>query len=709
MLENKELLRFYADLQEDIKSSLLAEEDGTNPEQIFTEIALNMLADAGETENFRVCYDEKISKRGIEHKLNAYSLYESYETLDLFITIYNSDYAIKSIPKPDIDKSLARLSKFFQNSINKSYVNEVEESSEIFDLANTLCNVPEIKENLVRVNTVLLTNGEYKGDVKKTQKIDGYRFFYRVVDINYLFNLSEKSRIPIEIDFLEMGIPLPCISSNVEIEGYKTYLAIIPGSVLAHIYELYGLRLLEQNVRSFLQFSGKINRGIRNTILKEPHMFLAFNNGIATTAEEVRLIDLPGGNGKAISFVKDFQIVNGGQTTAAIYHSWKKYKADITNIYAQMKLTIIKNSDHISETVARIAEYANTQNKISISDLSSNKESLVKLEHLSRTVWAPPKAGESHQTRWFFERARGQYRNERIKQGFTPAKRKAFDLKNPRNQMFTKELLAKYINSFGEVYKNKKLVIGPHIVVRGSQKNYSQFMLYNFPENPDAIYFQDVIAKAIIFKSAEKVYGIKPNSIGDMRYITVPYSIAWLVNKTDSKLNLYYIWKSQELSNEFKNLLHILMIQVDEFIRKTAPGALYGEWAKKEECWTSVKNQSFNNIKIENIRKYLKSNIDDSDRNPDGQETDTRIIQEKLREIKELGAENWKTIYLWCKQNESISLFLTDIAHNIGRKLRDSITLSSKEILSGSMLLEQIAQKSNILHDIYKENNDKNI
>jgi len=700
LLENKELLRFYTEIQEDIKSSLLAEEEGANPEQIFTEIALNMLADAGETENSRVCYDEKISKRGIEHKINAYSLYENYETLDLFITIYNPYSAIETIPKPDAEKSLSRLSKFFNNALNKSYVNEIEESSEIFDLANTLYNVPEIKENLVRINAVLLTNGEYKGDVKTSQKVAGYPIFNRVVDINYLFNLSEKSRIPIEIDFQEMGIPLPCISSNIELKGYQSYLAIIPGSVLAYIYELYGLRLLEQNVRSFLQFSGKINRGIRNTILNEPHMFLAFNNGIATTAEEVRLVDLPGGNGKAVSFVKDFQIVNGGQTTAAIYHSWKKHKADITNIYVQMKLTTIKNPDQFSETVARISEYANTQNKISISDLSSNKKSLVQLEHLSRTVWAPPKTGESYQTRWFFERARGQYRNERIRQGFTPAKRKAFDFKNPRKQMFTKELLAKYVNSYGEVYKNRKLVIGPHIVVRGSQKNYSQFLLYNFPDKPDAIYFQDVVSKAIIFKTAEKVYGIKPNSIGDMRYITVPYSVAWLVNKLDYKLDLYSIWKEQNLSDNFQKLLYDLMFQINSFIKENAPGALYGEWAKKEECWNAVKEQSFN-IKIENIKKYIKTKNDDSSRNPDEMGTDTRIIQEKLREIKELGADNWKTIYLWCKHNESISLFLTDISHNIGRKLRDSITLSSKEILAGSMLLEKIAKESDLLQSFY--------
>lgn len=167
-----------------------------------------------------------------------------------------------------------------------------------------------------------------------------------------------------------------------------------PSIALADIYEQYGARLLEQNVRSFLQFTGKINKGIRNTILKEPHMFMAFNNGIAATAEEITITDLPNNQGKTIAKVKDFQIVNGGQTTASIYHTWKKDKVDISNVFVPVKLTIVKNRDNFSEIVGRIAEYANTQNKVSASDLSSNKENHVIIEKLSRTIWAPPIHGK---------------------------------------------------------------------------------------------------------------------------------------------------------------------------------------------------------------------------------------------------------------------------------------------------------------------------
>jgi hypothetical protein len=389
-MENKELLIFFKDIQEEVKASLITQEEGSNPEQLFTDYVLSLLAETGETENYRICYDEKISKRGIEHKINAYALYENYETLDLFITIYSSREDIVSIPKADVDKAVDKLSKFFRNAVYKEYVNEIEESSEVFDLAHTLASSSEITEFLTRVNIFVITNGEIKSELKSTDKVGGYPVFYRAIDINYLFNLSEKSGVAIEIDFIGNNWNIPCIDNQIDNKDYQSYLAIFPGDVLVDIYEQYGSRLLEQNVRSFLQFTGKINKGIRKTILEEPHMFMAFNNGIAATADEVSIIDLPGNKGKAIGSVKDFQIVNGGQTTASIYHTWKKDKAKVSGIFVPVKLTIVKDKENFSEIVGRIAEYANTQNRVSASDLSSNRENHVIIEKLSRSIWAPP-------------------------------------------------------------------------------------------------------------------------------------------------------------------------------------------------------------------------------------------------------------------------------------------------------------------------------
>lgn len=701
-MENKELQKFYLDLQEEINAIMISEEDGNNPEQVFTEQALYFLQEAGETENYRVCFDEKISKRGIEHKINGYSLYENYETLDLFVTIYNGDSTIQSVTKGDADKTVERAIKFFRNAVYKDYVNEIEESSEIFDLAQTLANVPEVKEFLTRVNVFLITNGEVKADLKTSDTVAGYTVFYRSIDINYLFNLSDKSRVPIEINFEQSGYKVPCIVNETNNEDYQSWLAIIPGLALADIYEQYGARLLEQNVRSFLQFTGKINKGIRNTILKEQHMFMAFNNGIAATAEEVTITNLPDNQGKAIAVVKDFQIVNGGQTTASIYHTWKKDKVDISKVFVPVKLTIVKDRENFSEIVGRIAEYANTQNKVSASDLSSNRENHVLLEKLSRTVWAPPISGETIQTRWFFERSRGQYKNENIRFGITPSKRKQFDKQNPRNQMFSKESLAKYINSYEEVYNGKKLLIGPHIVVRGSQKNYAQFLNYNFNSKPDNIWFEDAIAKAILFSTSEKVYGVKPNAIGDMRYITVPYAIAWLGFKLDYKLDLYKIWKQQTLSDVLKNKLHEIMSKIEDYLKSKAPGSLYGEWAKKEECWLAIKNENFN-INFDNLKIDLENKSSDKRKKLTEDETEKAETEASLNRLKSIHLKTWKKIEDWGRETKSLTQYQQDMASTLSSRIKNNRSITEIERNQGELILNIVAD---VNHELFFDMDD---
>jgi len=709
-MENKELQKFHIDLQEDINASLISAEEGTNPEQIFTEQTLSYLSDAGETENYRVCFDEKISKRGVEHKINGYSLYENYETLDLFVTLYNGDSTIQNVTKGEVEKTIDRGVKFFRNAVYKEYVNEIEESSEIFDLAQTLSNVPEVKEYLTRVNVFLLTNGEIKADFKSSDKIAGYSIFYRTIDINYLFNLSDKSRIPIEIDFAQSGYKVPCIANETENSDYQSWLAIIPGIALADIYEQYGARLLEQNVRSFLQFTGKINKGIRNTLLKEQHMFMAFNNGIAATAEKVTIINLPDNQGKAIARVKDFQIVNGGQTTASIYHTWKRDKIDISNVFIPVKLTIVKDRENFSEIVGRIAEYANTQNKVSASDLSSNRENHVLLEKLSRTIWAPPISGETIQTRWFFERSRGQYKNERIRFGLTPSKRKQFDKQNPRNHMFTKESLAKVINAYEEIYNGKKLVIGPHIVVRGSQKNYAQFLNYNFSFKPDNIWFEDAIAKAILFSSAEKLYGVKPNAIGDMRYITVPYSLAWLGLKLNYKLDLDKIWKQQSLSDTLKSKLHEVMSKIEDYIKTKAPGSLYGEWAKKEECWYAIKNENFD-INLESLKSDLENKLSEKRKKITEDETQKAEFEASLNRLKSIHIKTWKKIEDWGRETQNLTQYQYDMASTLSSKIRNNRSITDIERNQGEAILNIVAEINPELFfdmdDFFNEDNNK--
>lgn len=689
--ENIELKRFYQSCIQDIRNEQLSREEGGSLEELFTEWSVDMLADAGETENSRVAFDEKALGTKNQHKVNGYSISDNYETIDLFITIFKGTDEPSKIGKDEIDTAGKRILNFFRKGIYKEYVNEIEESSPIFDFAHTLSNSPDLKANLVRVNAMIITDGLYNGSVPTAVEIYGYPFNYRIIDIEYLYNISEKSHIPIEIDFKAEGFNIPCIESASVNDEYQSYLAVMPGAALATIYERFGSRLLEQNVRSFLQFTGKINKGIRSTILNEPHMFLAFNNGIAATAEAVDIERSDAG--LLISKIKDFQIVNGGQTTASIYHTYKKDKADISGISVQIKLSLVKNHEKFSEIVSRISEYANTQNKVSISDLSSNRPFHIELEKLSRTIVTPHTPEKPNQTKWFYERARGQYKNARLKEGFTKSKQKAFDLMHPKMQLFTKEEFAKYQNCFQEIYDGRKLVIGPYIVARGNQKNYAQFINYNEIKKPDNVYFEDAIAKAIIFRSAEKIYGIKPNAIGDMRFLTVPYSISYLGYKTEYKLDLYKIWKNQSISFQLTTFLRDLMVNVETFIKSNAPGSLYGEWAKKEECWTALKEQTFN-LDFSVIEKDF---IDPANKNQRVRLTDDEALQQKINEefekIRSVPYEYWHKIEEWGKQTKELTDQQCNVAFTLAGRVRNKSKISEYERNTGIKILDTVIDK----------------
>ena len=676
-----ELIKFYQSLMQEVIAMQSGDEDGDTQEQVFTRICQEMLAEAGETEDTHLAYDERDFGRKGQHKINGYAIFENYENVDLFISLYSNSSEIKSIPKADIDTAAKRISNFFRKAVYDDYANEVAESSEIFEFAHTLATYQELKDNLIRVNAFILTNGEYKGEIPASQSISGYTIFYRIIDINFLYKISEQSRVPIELDFDNLdgnSYDVPCLAANIDNPDYEAYIAIIPGECLYTLYHNYGARLLEQNVRSFLQFTGKINKGIRKTINEEPHMFLAFNNGIAATADYIELDE----TGRYIKHIRNLQIVNGGQTTASIFNTAKKDKADISQIYVQVKLSVIKDSEQYADIVSRISQYANTQNKVNDADFTANNPALVEIEKFSRFVLSPVTPENNMQTNWFFERARGQYKTLRSKEGFTKSRLAAFDLKYPKKQVFTKVELAKYINAWQEVYSGKTMVIGPHIVVRGNEKNYARFMNYNLPEirHIDVAYFEDVVAKAILFKTADKRYGTKVsgNQIGELKQVVVPYTLSLLNLITEGKLDLYKIWKNQHISNVLSDFIYELMKQVNKFIIDKSPVSHYIEWAKKEECWLMVKEYGW----LYDINDIIDDCIDEINPPKRNHKTDTedvektRLHQESI--IRSIPFLLWKKIEDWGKETGILSshyaLLASDIAYKIknGRKLFDT-------------------------------------
>lgn len=696
----KEISKFYKSLVQEVVIRQRANEEGDSQEQTFTRYCMELLSEAGETENYDIAFLERGLGTKNQLKINGYAISDNYETVDLFISLYEGSEEPTTIHKENIDTAATRLKNFFRKAIYSELLNEIEESSTIFEFVNTLGTYKELRDSLIRVNAFILTNGIYKGEIPSHTEISGYKIIYRVFDIIYLYQISEDAHAPITINLEEGGWQIPCLHAPSSNEDYDAYVAILPGDFLYEIYDIYGGRLLEQNVRSFLQFTGKINQGIRDTIKKAPHMFLAYNNGIAATADSMD-VDSDG----IIKSISNFQIVNGGQTTASIYHTKKKDKVDISNIYVQVKLSIVKKKDEYTKIVSDISKFANTQNKVNNADFSANNLVLVELEKVSRYVMTPITPERSMQTYWFFERARSQYKNSRLKEGFTSSRQKAFDLKYPKNQMFTKVELAKYINCFEEIYEGGKLVISPHIVVRGSEKNYAQFIAKVLPTNPKKItnvYFEDTIAKAILFKAADQLYGTKRtgNNIGELKSVVVPYTIGLLNHLTGGRIDLYRIWKNQKISNALSNLIYSLMQQVNPFIMRISPSNNYLEWAKKEECWLAIRNNKDWEFDLDSI----EDDLIDPDHPVARKVTVNTVVNDKsehdLKVVKSIPYKLWQKIADWGAESGELSLNLQSKAREIAHDLKFNHKLSSATVARGMTIFDRVCEEN---YDLLEE------
>ena len=482
-----------------------------------------------------------------------------------------------TISKNEIQLYAKRLRTFLSVALNKQY-SKFEESNPAFDLADTIY---KNKENIVGINLFVITDGTAKSDPIPDETEGKIRISYHIWDLNRLFRLvsSGNRPEPIEIDFIkEFGEVVPCLEALGENQRYKTYLAIMPGKMIAELYGRFGPKLLERNIRVFLQMKSKVNKGIRDTIHNESYMFLAYNNGISTTAEDVKL-EKNGSGITGISWLRDFQIVNGGQTTAAIHYTSFKEKCDISEVQVQVKLTVLKNQDDMKFIVPKIAQYANSQNKISESDFVSNEEFHIEIQKVSRTVWAAKK-GSQLETHWYYERARGQYQVDKERE-LTAKQKKVFSERNPPGQKFTKTDLAKYENSWDQY---------PDVVSLGSQKNFRAFVIKqrNGPlQIPDKYYFELLVAKAILFKTTDEI--IKKLDFGAYKGNYVTYTVALLSKLTNKRIDLEKIWKDQSLSPALQKFIGQLADEVRTKITEGPPGSKnISEWCKKKECWDSV-------------------------------------------------------------------------------------------------------------------------
>lgn len=651
-----ELAEFHRELIADVQGE--ADVDGIYMAEAFFEKVGELLTEAGELDAADYAYFEG---RGLDRTTLQVDGYggdprEAQGVLSLIICDFKDTNVPRAFHKADLESCCNRLLSFLRNSLHEDFRDNLEETSTGFMLADLITTT---WEKVTKIKLIVITNAEkrIKADGHPAGSVEERPVTYSVWDLARIesFIRSGQAREELLIDFeKDFGGAIPVLKASMGDSALESYIAVIRGNQLSDIYEKWETRLLEANVRSFLQARGKVNQGIRKTLEEQPEMFFAYNNGITATADNVEIKQTE--SGPVLVSADNLQIVNGGQTTASI-HSARKQRANrprarLDKVYVQMKLNVVP-SEIAEEVVPNISLYANSQNKVNDADLASNHPFQMRLQEFSRRVLAPKNERAYQETKWFYERARGQYPDERGRR--TKAERKKFDLEYPRSQYFNKTDLAKFENSWAGM---------PDTVSKGAQKNFVAFQKEIAKEwkrsekRFDEVWYKRLIAKAIIFRHLEKIVPQQSWYEGGYRANIVTYSMAKLafdINKMGRVFDLDKVWRQQSVPAPLENALILAATEAHDIITSPLEGVRnMSEWAKKQACWAQVKERKIR-YSIE-LKEYLvtpaeAASVVSEERKEkagmSGIEAQTSVVNH--------GALFWKKALDWGKQYENLT------------------------------------------------------
>ena len=636
---------FKKDFLEGVKAASVTTGEGSCA--CFVENVASYLIDNEVLSDYVPCYFSGEYKRK-KYRIDGYALDEFDGTMNLIVADYDGIDNDRTLIMSTANQAINRAMIFVDFALNSPLSREVDISNSASDLIDLL---KSNRKNICRYKVYLFTDAKTSSRIKsiEVEDFNGVPVNAQIWDLSRLFTVCTSPDVEnIEInfqDYVENGIP--CIEANVgERQKYKSYLGVIPGELLADIYDKYGAKLLEGNVRSFLSTKVAVNKKIRETIINAPQMFFAYNNGISVTAKEVRIEESAGV--KYITATRDFQIINGGQTTASLYNARRNNEADLSDIYVQMKLTEIDESvvsaDDVDNLIRDISRSSNSQNKVSDADFFASHPFHRQMEQIAKVTYAPAVHGAQYETLWFYERARGQYLQEQMR--LTPAKRNAFLLKNPKNQLIKKTDLAKVYNTW----------LGhPDVVSKGAQTNFMAFANYideqwqindtQFNER----FYQSIVALMIMFDYLSLYIPKQEWYEGGYRANIITYTIALfhrlIMKKFPGRdIDLILIWNKQELPVPVKGALNI--ISKDIFLKITdsrRPVINVTQWCKRVGCWDGV--QAMNIELPQGLEDYLIS-IEDSKYQNKIARRDQKVNNgiNAQTEVVKYSAKHWKRL-----------------------------------------------------------------
>lgn len=580
-----ELEEFLQQLRSDLDAELAerssggdsADRGGQDPSLIFAEQIMNHMAEVGMTFEPEIChYEARV--RNATLRLSGFALSDDVDQLDLFVVLYDGASEIRPIPQAETLKAAEQCIRFLSMCADGSMLQRIDEQEDAYGLALAIrAHYAELEQ----VRIFVLTDRRAGATNFKPREVQGKTVKLEVMDIARLHRhwSAGKPRDELIVDFVDVsGSALPCVWVPSQNEDYDYALTVIPGEALRFLYEKYGGRLLEANVRSFLSARGKVNMGIRDTLRDEPDRFMAYNNGIVLVADEARIGTANDGS-PGILWLRGMQIVNGGQTTASIYFTKKKDPSvDLSRVQVPAKVIVLRTEDPAAEEalISDVSRYANSQNSVSQSDLSANKPFHVRLELLANSTVLPDGVG-----RWFYERAAGSYSTLLAREGTTPARLKHLQRDViPTSRKITKTDMAKYLTAWDQQ---------PDVVSLGSQKNFARFMDRVAEADaplPEVSEYKHMIAKAILFK---KVHGQVRRMFPAFQGNVAAYLVSVIANRLGERIDLDRIWTRQDISAEFLEQAGAWAQEVNKVLHQTANGRMISEWAKKPDCWAAVR------------------------------------------------------------------------------------------------------------------------
>lgn len=690
-----ELADFRTDLMNEARTR--ANQNGTSAEEEYVNMYTDQMQESEEISGFNALYYQGVDKHKGIMRIDGFNYDELDDCLEIFVCPVTNSQKMESLSQTDADKFFKQGVRFIKASLDEYIQNNSEESSPGFGLAYDIKHRYSV--NLQKIRIYIITDAVMSNRISEipSSKINGVPTEYHIFDISRYQALNEsvdgKEEIIIELKDFGLKDGVPCLKAS-ENEEYTAYLCNIPGIVLANLYNKFGGRLLEGNVRSFLTARGKVNKGIRNTILNEPAMFFAYNNGIAATAYDVEIKNKAGG--AHITKIRSLQIVNGGQTTASLAAAIINDKAranGLKNIYVPMKLSVV-SPEMALQLIPNIAKYANSQNKVSEADFFSNSPFHVQMEKISRRLLAPAVNGNQFGTHWFYERARGQYNQSMAK--MTKAEAKRFKMENPTRQKFTKTDLAKYYNIY---------LMMPDQVNLGAQKNFVKFAEWaskewdSHPDDFNEAYFKKLVSIKILFDCVDDI--VKHASWYSQGYksqINI-YTLSWFFyllheQYPGSDLDFKKIWNTQSVSDKVKSILEDLSERVYNYLTDDdRPVVNVTEFAKRKDCWEKLKT-----IRVK-LDSQIRTELVGEDRVKEEkkaaklqQKTDNSI--DVMKQVWEYSVDSWQKAFDFGKQYNLLSPKESSILSSCIKILRRNGFPSEKQCAVMMNILEKLREES---------------